>query len=63
MKVLMYKGRTINTNAIVVGHLLIENHHTYYIENRDIGVKEQVRIKSLAIATRKEYQTFVNNYK
>lgn len=59
----MYKGKTIDTNCLVVGKLLIENYNTYYIENYDIGVKKQVRIKSIATATKKEYTTFVNNYR
>lgn len=63
MKAPMYKGREIETNCLVVGKLLIEDYNTYYIENCEVGIKKQVRIKSLAVATKKEYNTFVNSHR
>lgn len=63
MKAPMYKGKSLNTNTIVVGRLLIENYNTYYIENNDVGIKEQIRQKSLAPATKKEYNEFINTYR
>lgn len=61
-KIPIYKGKTLNGNFLVVGKLILEN-HTYYIENDDIGLKQQIKLKSISTATKKEYNTFVNQFK
>ena len=57
----MYKGKAYD-NSVVVGKLLIED-KTYYIANDDVGVKKEIKLKSLSTATKKEYSNFIKNYK
>lgn len=58
----MYKAKTLSDNTLIVGRLLIED-KAYYIENNDVGVKKQIKVKSLSTATKKEYCTFVQKFK
>lgn len=58
-KVPMYKGKSISSNNQVVGRLLIEDRNTYFIMNDDVDIKEQIVLKSLSTATKKEYDNFV----
>ena len=57
----MYKGKTYD-GSTVVGKLLIED-KTYYIANDDVGIKKEIKLKSLSIATKKEYSNFVQSFK
>lgn len=57
----MYKGKMYD-GSTVVGKLLIED-KTYYIANDDVGIKKEIKLKSLSTATKKEYSNFIKNYK
>lgn len=57
----IYKGKTFNDDTVIVGKLVLED-HTYYIQNDELNIKEQIRLKSLSTATKKEYSTFVKSF-
>lgn len=57
----MYKGKMYD-GSTVVGKLLIED-KTYYIANDDVGIKKEIKLKSLSTATKKEYLNFVQSFK
>jgi len=57
----MYKGKMYD-GSTVVGKLLIED-KTYYIANDDVGIKKEIKLKSLSTATKKEYSSFVQSFK
>lgn len=57
----IYKGKTFNGDTVIVGKLVLED-HTYYIQNDELNIKEQIRLKSLSTATKKEYSTFVKSF-